>query len=162
MVGHAHIPHHTTQALHHCPIPLATCLGDTSQVPGASDAGDECSQQVQGCMSAAVGCISVADKGLGEQGNEGGGVQDVQDVGAGGCLAQQLDFLEDAAQRGQCDLQPCRQEDGAHSVECGSSAGSQAKCIAHYTVESATEYPLFRSAIHGAAQSVYTSFDRLV
>lgn len=109
MVGHAHIPHHTTQALHHWPIPLAACLGITCltpPVPSASDTGDECSEQVQGCMPAAICCISVADKGLGEQGDEGGGVQDVQDVGAGGCLAQQLDFLEDAAQRGQRDLQP--------------------------------------------------------
>ena len=123
MVGHAHIPHHTTQALHNRPIPLATCLGSTCltlQVPSASDTGDERSEQVQGCMPAAVGCISVADKGLGEQGNEGGGVQDVQEVGAGGCLAQQLDFLEDAAQRGQRDLQPSRmQEDEAQTVDWG-------------------------------------------
>ena len=84
MVGHAHIPHDTTQALHHCSIPLATCPAAICRLPSVSDTRDECRQQVQGCMSAAVSCISVADERLGQQGDEGGRVQDAQDVGAGG------------------------------------------------------------------------------
>ena len=84
VVGHAHIPHHTTQALHNCSIPLATCHAAISRLPSASDAGGQCRQQVQGCMPAAVSCISVADECLGQQGDEGGRVEDVQDVGAGG------------------------------------------------------------------------------
>ena len=83
MVGHAHIPHHTTQALHNCPIPLATCHTAVSRLPRVSDTRGEGRQQVQGCMSAAVSCISVADECLGQQGNDGGRVEDVQDVGAG-------------------------------------------------------------------------------
>ena len=86
MVGHAHIPHHTTQALHNCPVPFTTCHAATSRLPSVSDTGNECRQQVQGCMSAAICCISVADECLGQQGNEGGRVQDVQDVSAGGRL----------------------------------------------------------------------------
>ena len=76
-------------------------------------------------MSAAVCCVGVADKGLGEQGDEGGGVQDVQEVGAGGCLAQQLDFLEDAAQRDHRHLQPL-----SHTLWSGAllSLKSSAKC----------------------------------
>ena len=95
MVGHAHISHRRPKATHSRPIPFTTFHCRARQLPGASDIGKEGGEQLQCCIPGGIGCVSVADECLGEQGNESGGIQSLENVDADVALAQQLSLQKD-------------------------------------------------------------------